>query len=53
VAEFYSNEVDDMIGRLQTIMDPILILILGVIIGTLAVGMLLPLFEIVTKVGQI
>ena len=34
VADFYGAEVDDTIGRLQTIMDPILIVVLGVIIGT-------------------
>ena len=34
-------------------MDPILIVILGVIIGTLAVALLLPMFEIVTKVGSL
>ena len=53
VAEFYGAEVDDMVARMQTILDPILIVILGVIIGTLAVGLLLPMFEIVTKVGNL
>lgn len=53
VADFYGAEVDDTIGRLQTIMDPILIVILGVIIGTLAVALLLPMFEIVIKVGSL
>ena len=53
VAEFYGNEVDDMVARMQTILDPILIVILGIIIGTLAVGLLLPMFEIVTKVGNV
>lgn len=53
VADFYGAEVDDTIGRLQTIMDPILIVILSVIIGTLAVALLLPMFEIVTKVGSL
>ena len=53
VADFYGAEVDDTIGRLQTIMDPILIVVLGVIIGTLAVALLLPMFEIVTKVGSL
>ncbi len=53
VADFYGAEVDDMIGRLQTIMDPILIVILGIVIGTLAVALLLPMFEIVTKVGSL
>jgi type IV pilus assembly protein PilC len=53
VAEFYGAEVDDMVARLQTILDPILIVILGIVIGTLAVGLLLPMFEVVTKVGNI
>lgn len=53
VADFYGAEVDDTIGRLQTIMDPILIVILGVIIGALAIALLLPMFEIVTKVGNL
>jgi type IV pilus assembly protein PilC len=53
VAEFYGAEVDDMVARMQTILDPILIVILGIVIGTLAVGLLLPMFEIVTKVGNL
>lgn len=53
VADFYGAEVDDIISRLQTIMDPILIVILGVVIGTLAIALLLPMFEIVTKVGSL
>jgi len=53
VAEFYGNEVDDMVARMQTILDPVLIVILGIVIGTLAVGLLLPMFEIVTKVGNL
>lgn len=53
VADFYGAEVDDTIARLQTIMDPILIVILGVVIGGLAIALLLPMFEIVSKIGKI
>lgn len=53
VADFYGAEVDDTIGRLQTLMDPILIVILGVVIGTLAVALLMPMSQIVTKVGNL
>ncbi|MEG0970883.1 MAG: type II secretion system F family protein, partial [Acidaminococcaceae bacterium] len=49
---FYAAEVDDMLGRLQTLLDPFLIVILGVMVGFIAVAMLLPMFDIVTKVGQ-
>lgn len=53
VADFYGAEVDDTIGRFQTILDPILIVFLGIVIGTLAVGLLLPMFDVVTKVGKL
>lgn len=50
VATFYNGEVEDMSGRLQTLLEPMLIMILGVIIGFLAVAMLLPMFDIISKV---
>lgn len=53
IAEFYGNEVEDMMGRLQTMLEPFLIVILGVIVGFIAVAMLLPMFDIVTKVGNV
>ena len=52
VAEFYNNEVEDMTGQLQTILEPVLIAILGVVVGFIAVAMLLPMFDIVTQVGK-
>ncbi len=51
IAEFYTNEVNDKMGRLQTLLEPFLIAILGVIVGFIAIAMLLPMFEIITKVG--
>ncbi len=53
VAEFYGNEVDDMTGRLQVLLEPFLIVLMGVIVGFIAVAMLLPMFDIVTKVGNL
>lgn len=53
IAEFYNNEVDDMMNRLQSLLDPFLIVILGVVVGFIAVAMLLPMFDIVTKVGNV
>jgi len=53
VAEFYGNEVEDMTNRLQTILEPVLIAILGVVVGFIAVAMLLPMFDIVTQVGKL
>ena len=52
ISEFYSAEVDDMMGRLQALLDPFLIVILGIVVGFIAVAMLLPMFDIITKVGS-
>jgi len=53
VAVFYGNEVDDMTGRLQALLEPVLIIFMGIVVGFIAVAMLLPMFDIVTKVGNL
>ncbi|HIU64363.1 MAG TPA: type II secretion system F family protein, partial [Candidatus Avacidaminococcus intestinavium] len=53
ISEFYTAEVDDMTSRLQSLLDPFLIVILGVLVGFIAVAMLLPMFDIITKVGSV
>ncbi|HFC6442950.1 TPA: type 4 pilus assembly protein PilG [Neisseria meningitidis] len=45
-AEFYEDEVDNAVGRLSAMMEPIIIVILGLVIGTLLVAMYLPLFNL-------
>jgi len=49
IADFYENEIEDVIGRLTSVFEPILIAILGVIIGLLVIAVILPLFEMTTK----
>ena len=48
-AEFYESEVDDMVAGLSSLMEPIIIVFLGVIIGGIVVSMYLPIF----KLGQV
>lgn len=48
-ADFYESEVDDMVAGISTLMEPIIIVILGTIIGGIVVAMYLPIF----KMGQI
>lgn len=50
-AEFYEDEVDNAVGRLSAMMEPIIIVILGLVIGTLLVAMYLPLFNLGNVVG--
>ncbi len=45
-AEFYEDEVDDMVKGLSSLMEPFIIVILGVLIGGIVVAMYLPIFKL-------
>ena len=45
-ADFYESEVDDMVAGLSSLMEPIIIVILGTIIGGIVVSMYLPIFKL-------
>jgi type IV pilus assembly protein PilC len=45
-AEFYENEVDEMVKGLSSLMEPFIIVILGVLIGGIVVSMYLPIFKL-------
>jgi type IV pilus assembly protein PilC len=49
VADFYEREVDDAVASLTSLLEPIIIVFLGVVIGGLVVAMYLPIF----KLGQV
>jgi type IV pilus assembly protein PilC len=46
VAEFYEREVDDAVAALASLLEPIIIVFLGVVIGGLVVAMYLPIFKL-------
>jgi type IV pilus assembly protein PilC len=50
IADFYDDEVDTAVGSLMSLLEPAMIVILGVIIGGLVVALYLPIFKIVTLV---
>jgi type IV pilus assembly protein PilC len=45
-AEFYESEVDEMVKGLSSLMEPFIIVILGVLIGGIVVAMYLPIFKL-------
>ncbi len=51
VADFYEEEVDEAVGSLSSLMEPIIMVFLGVIIGALVVAMYLPIFKLGAVVG--
>jgi len=45
-AEFYEDEVDEMVKGLSSLMEPFIIVVLGVLIGGIVVSMYLPIFKL-------
>lgn len=52
VAEAYEREVDDTVNALTSIIEPVLIVFLGAIVGVIVVALYLPLFNIPKVIGQ-
>ena len=50
-AEFYEDEVDNSVTRLSHLMEPIIMVVLGSLIGILLIAMYLPLFNLGNVVG--
>jgi type IV pilus assembly protein PilC len=51
VAEFYEQEIADKMETLTTVIEPILIIFLGIIVGTVLITMYMPMFEMANAVG--
>lgn len=50
-AEFYEEEVDIAVATLSSLMEPIIMVVLGSVIGVILVAMYLPLFNLGSVVG--
>jgi type IV pilus assembly protein PilC len=51
IAEFYEDEVDNAVSNLTALMEPLVILFLGVVIGGLVISMYLPIFKLGSVIG--
>ncbi|MCR9190158.1 MAG: type II secretion system F family protein [Marinobacter adhaerens] len=51
VAEHYEAEVDDMVDNLTALMEPMIMAVLGVLVGGLIIAMYLPIFQMGQVVG--
>jgi len=52
VADVYDDEVDNAVSALTSIIEPLMIIILAVIVGTIVVAMFLPLIKMMDSVEQ-
>jgi type IV pilus assembly protein PilC len=50
IADFYDDEVDTAVSALTALLEPLMIVFLGVVIGGLVIAMYLPIFRLVTLV---
>lgn len=51
IADFYDDEVDDAVGAMTSMMEPLLMVFLGTTVGGLVVAMYLPIFKLAGAVG--
>jgi len=51
VADFYEAEVDDAVEALSSLMEPVIMVVLGTLIGGMVVAMYLPIFKMGQAVG--
>jgi type IV pilus assembly protein PilC len=51
VAEFYEQEVNNAVDALASLIEPIIVVILGVIVGSMVIAMYLPIFKLGAVVG--
>lgn len=50
VADFYEDEVDTAIDNLMGLLEPVMIVFLGVVIGGIVISMYMPMFELISKI---
>ena len=50
IADFYDDEVDAAVGNLLSLLEPMMIVFLGVVVGGMVVAMYLPIFDMINAV---
>lgn len=51
IADFYEEEVDMAVANLMKLIEPLMILFLGTVIGTIVAAMYMPMYAILQKIG--
>jgi type IV pilus assembly protein PilC len=50
VADYYEDEVDVAVSGLTALLEPIMIVVLGIVVGGIVISMYLPIFQVITLV---
>jgi type IV pilus assembly protein PilC len=51
IGDFYEDEVDTAVAGLVKLLEPVMIFVLGVVIGGIVIAMYLPMFTLINKIG--
>ncbi len=51
VADFYDREVDDMVNAMTSLIEPLLIVVMGITVGGILIALYLPIFSIASFAG--
>jgi type IV pilus assembly protein PilC len=49
IADFYESEVDATLGSLTAALEPVMIVVLGVVVGFIVISMFLPLVQAISS----
>ena len=50
VAEYYEQEVNNAVDALASVIEPMIMVILGVLVGAMVIGMYLPIFKLAATI---
>ena len=50
VAEYYEQEVNNAVDALASLIEPMIMVILGVLVGGMVIGMYLPIFKLAAAI---
>ncbi len=51
IADFYEDEVDEAVANLMALLEPVMIVFLGGMIGGIVISMYMPMFDLLSKIG--
>jgi len=51
IADFYEDEVDTAVAGLTSMLEPLMIVFLGGVVGTIVIAMYLPIFNMANAIG--
>jgi len=52
LSSFYDDEIDDLSKNLATILEPILLVVMGIAVGFVAISIITPIYELTGSIGQ-